>query len=239
MTNSSLATTRPFPFLRLDPSRPSRSQPRRWRWLRLVLQKHRNQNQPGLRQRRKTATYRRHTPICVGTPTSNEINTLEAHSGNRSVPAPADYGNGDTDLICSNANGDVFFYRNTGDGRFKPGVKIASGDNCAFVWPVDWNGDGKMELVVTWRAGPKAEILLNQGIGPDGLPMFVSGHQNHPPGFPVPVPWPSTGNHDGQVDLLFASSYPLLHFAEHHFVEHGYVEAKISQRNPNWPALRG
>ena len=154
---------------------------------------------------------------------------LKAHSGNRSVPAPADYGNGRTDLICSNANGDVYFYRNAGDGHFRPGVKIASGDNRAFVWPIDWNGDGKMDVVVTWGSGPKAQILLNQGIAPDGVPKFVAQEIKTMPWIPYPRPIAIDWNHDGQIDLLFASSYSLLHFAEHHFVEHGYVEARIDR----------
>jgi hypothetical protein len=35
-------------------------------------------------------------------------------------------------------------------------------------------------------------------------------------------------DHDGQTDILFASSYALLHFAAHHFLEHGYVEASLT-----------
>ena len=169
------------------------------------------------------------TPMCLGEPTSESINSFEAHSGNRAVPAPADYGNGKTDLVCSNANGDVYFYRNAGDGRFQPGVKLASGDNRAFVWPVDWDGDGKMDVVVAWGAGPKIQILMNQGIGPDGIPKFVAKEIKTMPWIPLPRPMAIDWNHDGQVDLLFASSYSLLHFAEHHFVEHGYVEARIGE----------
>jgi FG-GAP-like repeat len=167
-------------------------------------------------------------PLCLGTPTPTAINSFEAHSGNRAVPAPADYGNGRTDLVCSNADGDVFYYRNSGDGRFEPGVKIAHGENRAFVWPVDWNGDGKMDVVVTWGSGPVAKILLNQGIGPDGVPIFKEELIKTMPWIPYPRPMAIDWNHDGQVDLLFASSYSMLHFAAHHFVEHGYVEAKLA-----------
>lgn len=166
-------------------------------------------------------------PLCLGAPTPESINTFEAHSGNRAVPAPADYGNGKTDLVCSNADGDVFYYRNAGNGRFEPGVKIAHGDNRAFVWPVDWNGDGKMDVVVTWGSGPKAKILLNRGIGAGGIPTFEEQEIKTMPWIPYPRPMAIDWNHDGQVDLLFASSYALLHFAEHHFIESGYVEAKL------------
>lgn len=167
-------------------------------------------------------------PLCVGPPTSNVINTFKAHSGNRAVPAPADYGNGKTDLICSNANGDIFYYRNAGNGRFEPGVKLASGNNRAFVCPVDWNHDGRMGFVAVWSSGPKAKLFLNRGIGPNGIPDFDVKDITMP-WIPTPRPLAMDWNHDGQVDLLFASSYALLHFAEHHFVEHGYVEATLER----------
>jgi hypothetical protein len=166
-------------------------------------------------------------PLCLGDPTPSVVNSFESHSGNRAVPAPADYGNGRTDLVCSNANGDVYFFASAGGGRFKPGVKLAHNENRAFVWPVDWNGDGKMDVVVTWGQGPKAEILINRGIGPDGVPIFQPQEITTMPWIPYPRPMAIDWNHDGQVDLLFASSYSMLHFAEHHFVEHGYVEATI------------
>ena len=169
-------------------------------------------------------------PLIVGTQPTDTIDSFEAHSGNRAVPAPGDYvGDGKTHLIVSDADGDVFFFRNAGDGRFEPGVKIAHGPNRAFVYPVDWNHSGKLDVVVAWGGGPKIELLLNQGVGPDGLPIFKPQEvTTNPPELPTPRPMAIDWNHDGQTDLLFASSYALLHFAAHHFVEHGYVEAALS-----------
>jgi hypothetical protein len=168
-------------------------------------------------------------PLCVGQPEGNVGNNFEAHSGNRAVPAPADYlGDGKTHLICGNANGDIFFYRNHGDGRFEPGTKLFHGNNRAFTWPVDWDGDGKVDVVITWGSGPKATIFLNRGVGGDGAPKFEPREIKNIPWIPYPRPMTMDWNHDGQVDLLFASSYALLHFAEHHFVEHGYVEARLA-----------
>jgi hypothetical protein len=169
-------------------------------------------------------------PLLVGTQPTDKNSTFESHSGNRAVPAPGDYiGDGKNHLVVSDADGDVFFFRNAGDGRFEPGVKIAHGLNRAFVCPVDWNHDGKLDVVVAWGGGPKIEILLNQGVGPDGLPIFKEQQiTTNPPELPTPRPMAIDWDHDGQVDLLFASSYALLHFAAHHFLEHGYVEATLS-----------
>ena len=48
--------------------------------------------------------------MCVGQPTPKEAKDFTQHSGNRSVPRPADYdGDGRPDLICSNADGKVFY----------------------------------------------------------------------------------------------------------------------------------
>jgi hypothetical protein len=169
-------------------------------------------------------------PLLVGSEPTDVINTFESHSGNRAVPAPGDYiGDGKTHLVVSDADGDVFFFRNAGDDRFEPGVKIAHGNNRAFVCPIDWNHDGKLDVVVAWSGGPKVELLLNQGLGSDGNPVFKPEELTTvPPELPTPRPIGIDWDHDGQTDILFASSYALLHFAAHHFLEHGYVEAQLS-----------
>lgn len=170
-------------------------------------------------------------PLMVGTQAA-ATNTFEAHSGNRAVPAPGDYvGDGKTHLIVSDADGDVFFFRNAGDGRFEPGVKIAQSPSRAAVWPVDWNRDGKLDVILVHAGGPKIEILLNQGVGPGGVPIFKSQPvTTNPPELPYPRPMAMDWYHDGQTDLLLASSYALLHVGAHHFVEHGYVEAQVAAR---------
>jgi VCBS repeat protein len=171
-------------------------------------------------------------PLIVGSEPVDG-NNFESHSGNRAVPAPGDYvGNGRTDLVISDADGEVFYFRNAGDGRFEPGVKIAAGaDSRAFVYPVDWNQDGKLDVVVAWSGGPKLEVLLNQGVGADGIPTFKAQEiTTCPAELPTPRPIAIDWDHDGQPDLLLASSYAHLHYAAHHFVEHGYVEAQLATK---------
>ena len=88
-----------------------------------------------------------------------EVHDFESHSGNRSVPAPGDYdGDGNFDLICSNAAGKVYFYRNDGSGNLKPGIEIASGQNRGWTYPVDWDGDGKLD-VTTFSTGTVAATM--------------------------------------------------------------------------------
>jgi hypothetical protein len=171
-------------------------------------------------------------PLLVGTQPTDTVNTFEAHSGNRAVPAPGDYvGDGRTHLIVSDADGDVYFFRNSGNDRFEPGVKIAGGTNRAFVYPMHWSNSGRLDLVVSWASGPKIQIFLNQGVGADGIPQFKRVDVTScPPALPTPRPMAIDWDHDGQTDLLLGSSYALLHFASHYFVEHGYVEAELSAK---------
>ena len=102
--------------------------------------------------------------LCVGVPTPLEAKDFEQHSGNRSVPAPGDYdGDGRPDLICSNAEGNVYFFRNLGHDQFAPGVEIARGTNRCFTYPIDWDADGKVDVILSWATGPS--IYLNRGMG--------------------------------------------------------------------------
>ncbi len=168
--------------------------------------------------------------LCVGEPTPKEAKDFTQHSGNRSVPAPADYdGDGLPDLICSNADGKVFFYRNSGQDRFAPGVEIASGTNRCFTCPVDWDKDGKPDVILSWATGPS--IYLNRGMGANDAPKFDVLPVKGMPWLPTPRPLAVDWDRDGDTDLLLATSYGLLHFASRNFLENGYAMARIVSRD--------
>lgn len=170
--------------------------------------------------------------LCVGPLTPAEARDFEQHSGNRSVPAPADYdGDGRPDLICSNAEGKVFFYRNVGQDRFAPGVELATGNNRCFAYPVDWDADGRPDVLLSWSGGSPA-FYLNRGEGPGGAPRFEVVPVSNMPWIPHPRPMALDWDRDGDTDLLLASSYALLHFASRDFIEHGYKEAKLVPDTP-------
>lgn len=48
------------------------------------------------------------------------------------------------------------------------------------------------------------------------------------PWIPHPRPLAIDWNRDGDIDLLWCSSYSLLHFAERDFIDRGYVGATLS-----------
>ncbi len=166
--------------------------------------------------------------LCAGEPTPETVTDFEGHSGNRSVPAPGDYdGDGRLDLICSNAGGEVFFFRNVGGDRFAPGVMFASGNNRGWTYPVDWNGDGRLDVILSWSGGPQT-VPVNRGASGGGAPDFEVVQIKNMPWIPHPRPLAVDWNQDGDIDLLWCSSYSLLHFAERDFIDHGYVEATLS-----------
>jgi hypothetical protein len=165
-------------------------------------------------------------PLLVGAATPKEAKDFSQHSGNRSSPAPADYdGDGRVDLVCSNADGKVFFYRNAGQERFAPGVEIASGASRCFSYPADWDADGKPDVILSWATGPS--IYLNRGMGAAGAPEFDVAPVRNMPWIPLPRPMAVDWDRDGDTDMLLASSYALLHFASRDFIEHGYIAAQI------------
>jgi hypothetical protein len=166
-------------------------------------------------------------PLCAGEPTPDRVSDFEGHSGNRSVPAPADYdGDGDLDLICGNAWGDIFFYRNAGGGRFSPGIRIASGENRAWTCPVDWDRDGKPDVILSWSGKPRT-VYLNRGIDDHGVPRFEIVEIKGMPWIPHPRPFAIDWDRDGDDDIVWCSSYSVLHFASRDFIEHGYLEAVV------------
>jgi len=167
--------------------------------------------------------------LCAGPPTPKEAKDFEQHSGNRAVPAPADYdADGKVDLICSNAEGKVFFYRNAGQEQFAPGVEIASGTNRCFTYPVDWNSDGKPDVILSWPTGPV--VYLNIGSETNGTPKFEAHEVKGLPWIPLPRPIAVDWDQDGDADMLVASSYALLHFASRNFIDHGYAEARVIEK---------
>jgi hypothetical protein len=166
-------------------------------------------------------------PVHVGQPVDTPMTDFATHSGNRSDPAPGDFdGDGDHDLVVSDAYGTVTYFRNDGtntDPAFATGVQLLEEPSRCVICAVDWDEDGLLDLLVSW-SGHGSWFCRN--VGEAESPNFEKTRQFDLPWIPYPHPYAVDWNHDGDVDILFACSYSFLFFAERSFLDHGYAEGE-------------
>ena len=145
-----------------------------------------------------------------------DARNVQTRSGDLDVgyyayPELVDWGNtGQLDLVVGNIDGDLILFRNLGrrgeplfdEGEKIPGIERAMYP-CAYF--VDWNGDGKKDLILGHRDGT---VLLYRNVGSDSEPRFekhdVARHADGQPvdvgllSHPVAVDW----NNNGTFDLV-------------------------------------
>lgn len=156
--------------------------------------------------------------------------------GSRIVFIAADFdSDGIDDLAVTDTYGDVWIFRNTSAGgttTLSPGVKVAkyTGRADEGFNAVDWNGDGKPDILSQGTTSNPGLLLLNKSeLGTiafsepfrpkelDSLPYVFWGPSFHG----------SDWNSDGDMDILIRSEYYTF-WAERSFLEHGYGEVAES-----------
>lgn len=133
------------------------------------------------------------------------------------APAPGDFrGTGRDDLVCGSFLDELYFFPRTGDGRFAPGRMLSAGTgplrlpHCIhFPVAVDWDGDGRVDLLVGDEAG-RVWFVRNGGTV-DGEPVF-----RRPVAVPcadaplrvgaLPVPAAADWTGRGRVDVIVGNS---------------------------------
>ena len=143
---------------------------------------------------------------------ANEIPNVKVEKDEKSAPYVVDWNDdGKNDILVGQGGGEVFIFINRGTNKeplFMEGVELNGGklDAGSYSSPtmVDWNGDGKKDLIVGNKNG-KAFVFIN--IGENHVPVFSSDGEETSisvDGYATPfiVDW----NNDGKFDVVSGSS---------------------------------
>ena len=131
-------------------------------------------------------------------------------SGSCSMPVVVDWDNdGAKDIVVGDENGDVYLLLNTGTDAAPAFASDAAIPNVSVTWDasptvVDWNGDGKKDILLGQYDG---SVLYFENVGTDASPSFTSGVAFQAGGALLSVGYCSTPtvsdwNSDGMMDLL-------------------------------------
>jgi hypothetical protein len=151
--------------------------------------------------------------------------------GSRIVMDAADVdGDGISDLIVTETFGNLWVFRGTKNGSnvVEPGVKVGSivGRRTGELSIIDWNEDGKPDIIIGQPADNPGSVYINQSTA--GKPQFAEPTQ------PLHLPFMFWGpsieavdwNGDGDEDLLvFAEFYSF--YVEKSFIKFGYRPAAL------------
>jgi hypothetical protein len=145
------------------------------------------------------------------------------------------------DLVAADCFGVVRYFRQAtrqGPGaapRFEPPVEIGKLRIRAAPCAADWNGDGRLDVVV---ASSSEDAFVFFGRGGNSDPPFQEGKSLELPYAPAGAGAPimvADFNGDGDQDIILLTAYGYCCFYEHSFLESRYAigEAVTVERRPD------
>ncbi|HVT30114.1 MAG TPA: VCBS repeat-containing protein, partial [Lacipirellulaceae bacterium] len=165
-------------------------------------------------------------PIKVGPIQGDTKNDFQALQGARTTLTAGDFnGDGLDDLVVGDTYGKVRYFENAGpqeSPRFKEPMLIGDLKSRCCVDRVDWNHDGKLDVVASVSAH-KIYVIFNDGSSNGAHfaePVSLNLEIKNPIAIAVDL------NRDGDDDLLVNGTQGTS-FAERSFIEHGYAKARI------------
>lgn len=137
------------------------------------------------------------------------------------------------DLAVTETYGNVWIFLNTKTGgidTFRPGVKVSEFDHFVFGFnTIDWNGDGKTDIISQGTAFEPGLLLLNES--KPGQPKFSKPFrpdqlQTLPHVFWGPDFRGTDWNSDGDDDVIIRAEFYSF-WAERSYLKHGYRQAGL------------
>lgn len=168
-------------------------------------------------------------PLFVGPPHPEVSTSFSQHSGNRADAAAGDYdGDGDNDLVVSDAYGEVVYFENVGtnaEPMFADGRLLWQRKARCLICGGDWDGDGRPDILACWSSSP---VVFFKNLGArNGQVKWGEPQDINLRWIPYPHPYLVDFNGDGDLDLVCGSSYSFDYFIERSYYLGGYAQAKV------------
>ncbi len=174
-------------------------------------------------------------PIKVGPVNGDTETDFTALQGARTVFTVADYDkDGLSDLVVGDTYGKIRYFKNLGparDPRFAQPLLVADMKFRLLVDSVDWNHDGRMD-VIAGTGSHRVNVFLN--IGSNGKAAFGEGLALKIPQIKETRVRVADLNRDGDEDLFVMSTQGSI-LVERSFLEHGYARGRVLRTEQKKP----